>query len=206
MRSGVVSRLIAGLVLLGSLALGVWLGLSAQWDRRAARSAHPRVDGRLTVEGLAAPVVILRDLRGVPHIRARSDADALRGLGFSHAQDRLAQMVWLLRSAQGRAAELIGPSALPSDRIARTVGIARHAERQTQQLDAATREALYQAIQFYDMALVLLYRGRFPAPLQAQYFVTVHRRPLHDSSHRRVQSGSVSAASKHSNLHLCLPR
>ena len=121
-RSGVLSRLVAGLVLLGSLALGVGLGLSAQWDRRAARSAHPRVDGRLTVEGLAAPVVILRDLRGVPHIRARSDADALRGLGFSHAQDRLAQMVWLLRSAQGRAAELIGPSALPSDRIARTVG------------------------------------------------------------------------------------
>jgi penicillin amidase len=166
MRSGVLSRLVAGLVLLGSLALGVWLGLSAQWDRRAARSAHPPVEGRLAVEGLGAPVVILRDPRGVPHIRARSDADALRGLGFSHAQDRLAQMVWLLRSAQGRAAELEGPSALSSDRIARTVGIARHAERQAQQLDTATREALAAYAEGVNAYLAKIRSGAAGMPLE----------------------------------------
>jgi penicillin amidase len=59
-----------------------------------------------------------------------------------HAQDRLAQMVWLQRTARGRAAELAGRSALPADRLARTLGLARAAELQVQRLDPTTRAAL----------------------------------------------------------------
>ena len=32
------------------------------------------------------------------------EADAFFGLGFVHAQDRLAQMLWLVRAARGRTA------------------------------------------------------------------------------------------------------
>jgi penicillin amidase len=118
------------------------LGLAALRDLRAERSAFPIADGRLAVAGPARAIEISRDARGTPHVEAESESDAYFGLGFAHAQDRLAQMVWLARSARGRAAELVGESALAADRRARTLGIARAADEQAARLDPATRSLL----------------------------------------------------------------
>ncbi len=98
--------------------------------------------GRVAVPGLAAPVEIMRDARGVPHIQAVRDQDAWLSLGFVHAQDRLAQMLWLRRLARGRTAEAVGESGLASDRLARTLGIGRLADAQAERLDSETRVIL----------------------------------------------------------------
>ncbi|HEY6096566.1 MAG TPA: penicillin acylase family protein, partial [Candidatus Deferrimicrobium sp.] len=52
----------------------------------------PQRDGVLSVPGLSAPVEIVRDRYGVPHITAASDRDLYFAQGFVHAQDRLFQM------------------------------------------------------------------------------------------------------------------
>lgn len=108
------------------LVLGLLAALAAVLRIRAPL---PQTDGRLVVRGIGAPVEIVRDHDGVPHIFAGSDADAMFGLGFAHAQDRLWQMEIQRRVAHGRLAEILGPPALPVDRLFRTLGIGHVAAR-----------------------------------------------------------------------------
>jgi len=110
--------------------------------RRAVRAAYPTTSGRLQVEGLEAPVVVLRDLRGVPHVEATSERDAYFGLGFVHAQDRLAQMVWLNRIARGQSAEILGEPGVPADRRARILGLGLRADADARSLPREIRTLL----------------------------------------------------------------
>jgi penicillin amidase len=91
--------------------------------------ALPSTAGTVAVRGLTAAVTIVRDRAGVPHVRAGSEADALFGLGYVHAQDRLWQMEFQRRLGAGRLSELLGPPALPTDRLFRTLGLHRAARQ-----------------------------------------------------------------------------
>jgi penicillin G amidase len=91
------------------------------------RRSLPVVDGQTVVQGIAAPVEIIRDADAIPHIFASSKADALFGLGYAHAQDRLWQMEFQRRIGHGRLSELFGPATLAQDRFLRTVGFGRAA-------------------------------------------------------------------------------
>ncbi len=86
-------------------------------------STLPARDERLQVAGLSAPVTVTLDSAGIPRIRASGSDDAATALGYLHARDRLAQMELMRRAASGRLAELIGPSALPYDRMMRVLGL-----------------------------------------------------------------------------------
>jgi len=110
--------------------------------RREVQAAHPVEVGRLAAPGARAPLTILRDRAGVPHVRAATERDAYFGLGFAHAQDRPAQLVWLRRAAQGRLAEVEGKEALAHDREVRILGLARLAARDAERLPASARERL----------------------------------------------------------------
>jgi penicillin G amidase len=112
----------------GSAVAGLWL----------LSSATPAT-GRHEVEGLTAPVALLRDRWGVPHIFAESDEDASFALGWAHAEDRLWQMEAMRRLGAGRLAEVLGPAALASDRWMRTLGLYRLAERDYAALSGDTR-------------------------------------------------------------------
>lgn len=118
------------MALVGLLAGLIWLGAHAADRMEVVRAAFPPESGQRVVDGLEAPVSILRDARGIPHIEAVVDLEAWRGLGLVHAQDRLSQMLWLRRVARGRTAEIVGESGLPGDQLARTLGIGRLADRQ----------------------------------------------------------------------------
>ncbi len=107
-----------------------------------ATSSLPMVNGNLRVSGLGAPVDVVRDREGVPHIYAGSEADAYFALGFVHAQDRLWQMEMNRRIVAGRLSEVLGPSAVKTDEFLRTLGVRRSAERQFAHLDAPTQLAL----------------------------------------------------------------
>jgi penicillin amidase len=107
-----------------------------------SRAALPQTEGRVAVGGLGGPVEILRDADDVVHVRAATEADAIFGLGYAHAQDRLWQMEFQRRIGYGRLAEILGEPALAVDRLFRTVGIARAARQALTQLDPAARGLL----------------------------------------------------------------
>lgn len=73
----------------------------------------------LRVSGLTARVEVRRDRWGVPHIYARNQRDLFFAQGFVAAQDRLFQMEMWRRQGEGRLAEVLGPSAIERDRLAR---------------------------------------------------------------------------------------
>ena len=119
-------RFFAGIALVALAVVGL-----LRWteQRRALRASYPPHEGSLVVAGVDASVTLLRDRRGVPHVRASSEHDAWFALGFAHAQDRLSQMLWLRRVAAGRTAELIGDDGLANDREARTLDLVGLASR-----------------------------------------------------------------------------
>ena len=84
---------------------------------------------------------ITRDAYGIPAIEAGTEAQAWFGLGRAAAEDRLWQMEYDRRRARGRWAEVVGPSALPADRLARRLRLADAAGRDLAAMDPRTAEA-----------------------------------------------------------------
>ena len=72
-----------------------------------------------TVAGLTAPVEIITDRAGVPHISASSVEDAFFGQGYAAATARLWQIDIGHRRAMGRLAAAFGPDFVKYDRAAR---------------------------------------------------------------------------------------
>ncbi len=106
------------------------------------RGSLPERNGYAGLAGLGAPVEVLRDAHGVPHIFADTEADAAFALGWVHAQDRLVQMEAMRRLGAGRTAEVVGAQALGIDRYMRTLGLYRLAEAQVAQLSDDLRQVL----------------------------------------------------------------
>ncbi len=105
-------------------------------------STIPRRTGRARVAGIGSTVRIETDSHGVPTIRAATFEDALFGLGWAHARDRLWQMEFQRRVGSGRLAEILGKNLLPTDRFLRTVGFRRAAEAALQSLSPTGRARL----------------------------------------------------------------
>ncbi len=129
LKRGVIAVLLLALITL----LVLWIYI---------QRASPITDGVLRLQGLRAEIRIERDEHGIPTIRASSREDALFGLGYAHAQDRLWQLETHKRIASGRLAEAFGESALPTDRFLRALGPHRAAVDQIAQASAETRTAL----------------------------------------------------------------
>lgn len=101
-------RLLLALVVLTLLVtLGLYL---------AVRGSLPRLDGETALRGLGAPVSVLRDAGGVVTIDATSQRDALRALGYVHAQERYFEMDLMRRAPAGELSELFGAAALDLDK------------------------------------------------------------------------------------------
>lgn len=129
-----LAALFAAAVASGTAVLG------AGWLYRQA--SLPPSEATVRTDLVSAAVTVLRDRFGVPHIFAQSLPDAAFALGYTHAEDRLWQMEAMRRLAAGRLAELLGPSALPSDRFMRTLGLRRLAEGEHARLTAETARLL----------------------------------------------------------------
>ena len=129
-----VGRGALALVVLAAAAVGsgyVWL-----------RGSLPEIDGERTAYGVAAPVEVVRDRHGIPHILARSEEDALFALGYVHAQDRLWQMEMNRRIGAGRLAEVLGAAAVDTDRLLRGLGLHRRAKASLASLEPASRRRI----------------------------------------------------------------
>ena len=113
-----------GLFLLAILVLFVLVG-----SYEFVKSRVPQMSGELNLRNLSAPVEVVRDQNGVPHITAKNNRDAFRALGFVMAGERLFQMEVSRRLAQGELAELFGVKALASDKLFRNLGLKSESEK-----------------------------------------------------------------------------
>ncbi|HST43960.1 MAG TPA: penicillin acylase family protein, partial [Luteimonas sp.] len=97
-----------------SLVLLVLLAAFGAWC--LMRGSLPLLAGDRALVGLAAPATVSRDAHGVVTIDAANEGDALRALGFVHAQERFFEMDLTRRSPAGELSALFGTRALPVDR------------------------------------------------------------------------------------------
>ncbi|MEM6481421.1 MAG: penicillin acylase family protein [Pseudomonadota bacterium] len=129
---------IAGsMILLGSVALVLLYVLLSR--------SLPDYDQTLRIPGLSGPVEIVRDNANVPHIFSEHDSDAFFALGYTHAQDRLWQMIMLRRTAQGRLSEVFGLRTVEIDMLMRRLGIYSLAQSSV----SAQSEDAQRALRFY---------------------------------------------------------
>jgi penicillin amidase len=129
------ARVGLGFTALAGLAAG------ALWYR-LFRQPLPKTSGTIDLADLAEPVDVRRDRWGVPHVRASTEQDLWFGQGFCHGQDRLFQIDFYRRVASGRLSEIAGAAGLPVDRLMRTLGLRRIAEREADALDPGDRALL----------------------------------------------------------------
>lgn len=127
-------RIAAGLVVLTVLGVVLVYYLASQ--------SLPDYSKTVAVQGVSAPVEIVRDNANVPHIMGATDADVFFGLGYAHAQDRLWQMTLLRRTAQGRLSEVFGAPTLKVDRLLRRMDLYRLAMESVAAQDPETLAAL----------------------------------------------------------------
>ncbi|MFQ3590126.1 MAG: penicillin acylase family protein [Chloracidobacterium sp.] len=116
--------------------------VAGQVSPRSPRAPGASIPETITLDGLTAPVIVLRDTRGVPYITAANETDLAFAQGFVTAGDRLWQMDLLRRTAAGELAELFGPVALDEDRLHRTYGFQQVCDATLAQMDAEERQHL----------------------------------------------------------------
>jgi penicillin amidase len=93
----------------------------------------------LTISGVRAPVRIVRDKWGVPHIYAASQADLFFAQGFVQAQDRLFQIDLWRRAALGRLAEVLGATFIERDAMTRRIQYRRGMDEEWASYGSDTR-------------------------------------------------------------------
>ncbi|MBI3179610.1 MAG: penicillin acylase family protein, partial [Deltaproteobacteria bacterium] len=100
--------LVAGVALLQGCAATSLLGYSLAPD-------FPDDEAKgvaLQLRGLQAPVTVLFDAQGVPHVEAQNLLDLARASGFVQGRARFFQMDTMRRLARGRVSELVGEQPL----------------------------------------------------------------------------------------------
>ncbi|WP_283135551.1 penicillin acylase family protein [Rhizohabitans arisaemae] len=126
-------------VLVTLLVLTALVAAFAVWT---VRESFPQLEGSLTVKGLSGPVTVIRDRYGIPQLYADTPDDLFLAQGYIHAQDRFWEMDFRRKTTAGRLSELFGASTLDTDKVIRTLGWRRTAERELELLDPETRRVL----------------------------------------------------------------
>ncbi|MBN1139669.1 MAG: penicillin acylase family protein [Anaerolineae bacterium] len=152
-----LARVLIGIGLV-VMALAIILAGTGVWFVRRPWS---QVKGELAIQGLTAPVEVIRDEWGVPHIYAENEHDLFFAQGYVHAQDRLWQMEFNRRIGSGTLSAALGDTTLDTDRFLRTIGLRRAAEKDMALLDGETR-AILEAYAAGVNAYVDAHRHRLP--------------------------------------------
>ena len=100
----------------------------------SARQAAEEFPGQLDITGLGSEVTIEWEQRGVPHIFAASDSDAVKVLGNVVARDRLFQIDFVTRVAAGRLSELFGSETIRQDKFLRETGMEWGAQKNLERI------------------------------------------------------------------------
>ena len=98
-------------------------------------SLTPDYSGIKVLKGISNEVKVHYDTYGIPHIYAQTEKDAIRSLGYVHAQDRLWQMELLRRIAPGKLSEVFGEKTLETDKLFLSLGIDAYSEATVKKVD-----------------------------------------------------------------------
>ncbi len=140
------------------------------------RRSFPRIDGNLTVDGLDAPVEVIRDVDGVPHVYARSEHDLFYAQGYIHAQDRFWQMDFWRHVGGGRLSEMFGDGQVETDMFLRSLDFVGIAEQELAEVDAGHKAIL----DAYAEGVNAYISGRSPSQISLEYSIL----PLQTAGYR----------------------
>ena len=121
------------------LVLLILLGVTAYF---IVQSLKPDYDGEVDFPGIQEEVRVYYDDYGIPHIFSKNEEDAVRVLGYVHAQDRLWQMELLRRIAKGRLSEIFGRDLVSTDKFFIALGIDDASQKAVSQLDPQARSVI----------------------------------------------------------------
>lgn len=122
MKIAVITLMVLSILLVGTLSYTV-------------RRSFPLENGAIAIPSIKSEVTIKRDQWGIPHIYASNSHDLFMAQGYIHAQDRFWQMDFWRHIGSGRLAEMFGASQVDTDKYLRTMGWARVAQQEIQQMD-----------------------------------------------------------------------
>jgi penicillin G amidase len=111
----------------------VWIGVA---------NGTARTTGTISGLGLRAPVTVIRDARGVPHIRAASVHDAAFAQGYVTGADRLFQIDITRRFVLGTLSEMLGSVTMQADQDARIIDLKSIVNNEYAHLSAVDRDTL----------------------------------------------------------------
>ncbi|MEH2044305.1 MAG: penicillin acylase family protein [Nostoc sp.] len=106
------------------------------------RQSFPQESGTIQIPELKAEVTVQRDKWGIPHIYAANSHDLFMAQGYIHAQDRFWQMDFWRHIGSGRLSEMFGSSQVDTDKYLRTMGWARVAQQEIQEINAEMKAYL----------------------------------------------------------------
>ncbi len=130
----ILKRTLIMLLVLGLLLVG--------FATYTVRQSFPQESGTIQLPELKAKVTVQRDKWGIPHIYAANSHDLFMAQGYIHAQDRFWQMDFWRHIGSGRLSEMFGSSQVDTDRYLRTMGWARVAQQEIQQINAEMKAYL----------------------------------------------------------------
>lgn len=105
----------------------------------AMRASLPQLDGDIATVRFKSEVNVTRDRQGTANITARDALDAMRALGFIHAQERFFEMDLARRSAAGELSALLGEATIKIDKDKRPHRLRARMTAQWPQLSAEDR-------------------------------------------------------------------
>src|SRR5262249_35589164 len=114
-RSAAASRALAILVVL--VVLVVLSKLSRAQETR-----------EIKLPKLGGAVDVIFDEFAIPHIYGKTPEDVYRALGYLHATDRLLEMEFMRRTAEGTLSEVAGEDTYEADLLMRKLGIRETSE------------------------------------------------------------------------------
>ena len=129
--------------------------------------ARARYTGEITGLALKAPVRIMRDARGVPHIVAAHQSDLFFAQGYVEGEDRRFQLDLIRRFVLGKLAAILGPSLLPVDERSRAIPVAAIVARQWRALSPRERLLLQRFADGVNAAT-----ARTPLPVEFRLLMT----------------------------------
>ena len=141
-RGTVLLRRLAAISALAIVPAFFLIALYALWVIVGVRAGAAEPTGTIAGLGVTAPVTVLRDDRGIPHVRARNEVDLYFTEGYLQGCDRLFQLDLYRRLVQGRLSETLGSLALEADVDARVIDMRAIARAQLAALPARERSNL----------------------------------------------------------------
>ena len=159
--------------------------------RYLVTKSFPENTGELVVPGLQNSVKVYRDEFGVPHIYAENEYDLFFTQGYVQAQDRLWQMDLTRRAGEGRLSEILGTSTIKFDKMLKTVGFKRIAQKMEQQLNPKSKEIL-RAYSDGINAFIRTHKGKYPIEFDMLNYEPEEWTPVHSLMISRLMAWELN--------------